>query len=57
MSSLAAQHDSSDRVGPGAAGGESERVEFRVSPDRYRHWRVSVDGPVASRAAWSPAMS
>jgi benzoyl-CoA-dihydrodiol lyase len=48
MSSLAAQHDSSDRVGPGAAGGESERVEFRVSPDRYRHWRVSVDGPVAT---------
>ena len=25
-----------------------ERVEFRVSPDRYRHWRVSYDGPVAT---------
>ncbi|MGH3184474.1 MAG: enoyl-CoA hydratase-related protein, partial [Streptosporangiaceae bacterium] len=25
-----------------------ERVEFRVSPDRYRHWRVSHDGPVAT---------
>ena len=25
-----------------------ERVEFRVSPDRYRHWRVSCDGPVAT---------
>src|SRR5438094_8545294 len=24
------------------------RVEFRVSPDRYRHWRVSYDGPVAT---------
>ena len=24
------------------------RVEFRVSPDRYRHWRVSCDGPVAT---------
>ena len=24
------------------------RVEFRVSPDRYRHWRVSDDGPVAT---------
>ncbi len=29
-----------------AAGGA--RVEFRVSPDRYRHWRVSQDGPVAT---------
>src|SRR5690349_16917918 len=25
-----------------------ERVEFRVSPDRYKHWRVSYDGPVAT---------
>jgi len=25
-----------------------ERVEFRVSPDRYRHWRVSYEGPVAT---------
>ena len=25
-----------------------ERVEFRVSPDRYRHWRVSYDSPVAT---------
>ena len=25
-----------------------ERVEFRVSPDRYRHWRLSCDGPVAT---------
>jgi benzoyl-CoA-dihydrodiol lyase len=25
-----------------------ERVEFRVSPDRYRHWQVSYDGPVAT---------
>jgi benzoyl-CoA-dihydrodiol lyase len=23
-------------------------VEFRVSPDRYRHWRVRYDGPVAT---------
>src|SRR5580700_2318304 len=48
MTSLATQHDSSDDVRPGAAGGESGRVEFRVSPDRYRHWRVSCDGPVAT---------
>ena len=25
-----------------------ERIEFRVSPDRYRHWRVSYDGQVAT---------
>src|ERR1700722_2191273 len=23
-------------------------VEFRTSPDRYRHWRLAVDGPVAT---------
>ena len=25
-----------------------ERVEFRVSPEHYKHWRVSHDGPVAT---------
>src|SRR6266700_1671315 len=25
-----------------------ERVEFRVSPDRYKHWKLSADGPVAT---------
>jgi benzoyl-CoA-dihydrodiol lyase len=25
----------------------TERVDFRVSPDRYKHWRLSTDGPVA----------
>ena len=25
-----------------------ERVEFRVSPERYKHWRMSCDGPVAT---------
>src|SRR5438105_11662748 len=24
-----------------------QRVEFRVSPDRYRHWKLRTDGPVA----------
>src|SRR3954452_8880379 len=24
------------------------RVEFRVSPDQYRHWKLSADGPVAT---------
>ena len=26
----------------------TERVEFRVRPDRYKHWRLSADGPVAT---------
>src|SRR3984893_6686581 len=26
----------------------TERVEFRVNPDRYRHWKLSADGPVAT---------
>ena len=25
-----------------------ERVEFRVSPDRYKHWKLSADGSVAT---------
>jgi benzoyl-CoA-dihydrodiol lyase len=24
------------------------QVEFRVSPDRYRHWKLTTDGPVAT---------
>src|SRR3954468_17339263 len=23
-------------------------VDFRVDPDRYRHWKIDVDGPVAT---------
>src|SRR6266576_6888748 len=26
----------------------TERVDFRVSPDRYRHWKLSAEGPVAT---------
>src|SRR5580692_11338146 len=48
MTSAAAQHDASGRTGSAAAGAGRERVEFRVSPDRYRHWRVSYDGAVAT---------
>jgi benzoyl-CoA-dihydrodiol lyase len=43
MTTLAAQQDT-----PGDAGPAGGRVEFRVSPDRYKHWRVSFDGPVAT---------
>jgi benzoyl-CoA-dihydrodiol lyase len=27
---------------------DSPRVDFRVDPTAYRHWRVNVDGPVAT---------
>src|ERR1700755_3422671 len=26
----------------------TERVDFRVRPDRYKHWKLSTDGPVAT---------
>src|SRR5215475_8788128 len=26
----------------------SDTVSFETHPDRYRHWRISVDGPVAT---------
>jgi benzoyl-CoA-dihydrodiol lyase len=32
------------------AGGEPARVEFRTEPSRYRHWRLTVDPPVATLA-------
>ncbi|MBO3746081.1 benzoyl-CoA-dihydrodiol lyase [Streptosporangiaceae bacterium NEAU-GS5] len=35
----------SDQTGPEPQNG---RVDFQVSPSRYRHWRVSWDGPVAT---------
>ena len=30
-----------------AEGGERVHVDFRTEPSRYRHWKLSVDGPVA----------
>jgi benzoyl-CoA-dihydrodiol lyase len=27
-----------------------DRVDFRTDPSRYRHWRLSIDGPVATLA-------
>ena len=42
MSKLGGSHDSAtDEVAP---------VDFRTEPDRYRHWRVSFDGAVATIA-------
>lgn len=25
-----------------------ERIDFQTEPERYRHWRIEIDGPVAS---------
>ena len=27
---------------------DQPRVEFRTSPERYRHWRLAIEGPVAT---------
>jgi len=47
MTTAAAQHDASGNAGPAPANA-SARVEFRVSPESYKHWRISVEGPVAT---------
>jgi benzoyl-CoA-dihydrodiol lyase len=38
------------RTGRKDAAMTEARVEFRVSPDRYRHWKLTTDGPVATLA-------
>jgi len=30
---------------------QPERVDYQTSPDRYRHWKLAFDGPVATLAA------
>ncbi|MDQ2814844.1 MAG: 2,3-epoxybenzoyl-CoA dihydrolase [Actinomycetota bacterium] len=47
MTTLADQHDASGDADP-AAGGAAGRVEFRVSPESYKHWRISCQGQVAT---------
>jgi benzoyl-CoA-dihydrodiol lyase len=32
------------------SGGERVVVDFRTDPSRYRHWKVAIDGPVATLA-------
>ncbi|MBV9207180.1 MAG: benzoyl-CoA-dihydrodiol lyase, partial [Actinobacteria bacterium] len=44
MTSPVTAHGTPGDAVPAPAG----RVEFRVSPDRYKHWRLSCDGPVAT---------
>ena len=34
--------------GTDTAAREPVVVEFRTSPERYRHWKLAVDGPVAT---------
>src|SRR5512134_2383955 len=29
----------------------AQRVDYQTSPDRYRHWRLAFEGPVATLAA------
>src|SRR6266567_4067906 len=31
-------------------GGDRARVSFQTEPGRYRHWRLAIDGPVATLA-------
>ncbi|MCW5745671.1 MAG: 2,3-epoxybenzoyl-CoA dihydrolase [Alphaproteobacteria bacterium] len=33
-----------------AANGPEPKVDFRTAPERYNHWKLSVDGPVATLA-------
>src|SRR5581483_7443008 len=35
---------------PGGAGERAEAVDFRTEPGRYRHWKLSIDGRVATLA-------
>ena len=32
------------------SGARTMRIDFQTSPDKYRHWRLGVDGPVATLA-------
>ena len=33
-----------------AAGGDRALVSFQIDPSRYRHWRLAIEGPVATLA-------
>ncbi len=39
-----------DEATGGAATSERKRVDFATSPERYRHWKLSIDGRVARLA-------
>ena len=46
MTSLAAESSTTPDVQPD--GGGTPRVDFRTHPSAYRHWRLAVDGPIAT---------
>jgi benzoyl-CoA-dihydrodiol lyase len=37
-----------DVVAPQESQGETEALDFQIDPSRYKHWRLSFDGPVAT---------
>src|SRR5260370_14787151 len=43
-------HDTVAPTGSTQSGAPASQplVEFRVAPESYRHWRIAVDGPVAT---------
>ncbi|GAA2409154.1 2,3-epoxybenzoyl-CoA dihydrolase [Actinomadura vinacea] len=47
MTSLGTERPTTDQP-TGADPPAGPRVEFRVEPSRYRHWRIGVDGQVAT---------
>jgi benzoyl-CoA-dihydrodiol lyase len=49
MTTLAAGADP-PAAGPPARAAAAARVSFRTAPARYRHWRLTCDGPVATLA-------
>src|SRR3979411_986418 len=48
MTSVVSAPTESADVRPEGAPLQAQRVDFQVHPSRYRHWRISVDGPVAT---------
>ena len=44
--------ESTPAAGPGHGAGANlpAEVDFRTAPERYRHWRLAIDGPVATLA-------
>jgi len=40
-----------ETTNPAAAGGRGEPwISFDTDPGRYRHWKLAIDGPVATLA-------
>ncbi len=50
MTAAAAGHTSTEAAGdlPAAAEASAGRISFQTDPERYRHWLLSTEGPVAT---------